>query len=135
MKPRQLYSVSTECGNYEELSTEQKKRTKIDPCIKVCQAETEVQLLTIDDGASVVCHIKTPMDRLLNNLETTIRRLSADLENKETTLTHLNDSVKKCSVTERQKSTNMWPMSFARRTYQTKLSSGRMSKREIVWAY
>ena len=34
------------------------------------------------------------MDRLLNNLETTIRKLSADLENKETTLTHLNDSIK-----------------------------------------
>ena len=93
MKP-QLYSVSTECGNYEELSTEQKKRTKIDPCIEVCQAETEVQPLTIDDGASVVSQIKTPMDRLLNNLETTIRKLSADLENKETTLTHLNDLVK-----------------------------------------
>ena len=44
-KPRQLYSVSTECGNYEELSTERKKRTKIDPCIEVCQAETEVQSL------------------------------------------------------------------------------------------
>ena len=94
MKPRKLFQVSTECSNYEELSTERKKRTKIDPCIEVCQAKTEVQPLTIDDGASVASQIKTPMDRLLNNLETTIRKLSADLENKETTLTHLNDSVK-----------------------------------------
>ena len=65
-----MYAVSTESGNYEELSIEQKKRTKIDLCVKtVCQAETEVQSLTIDDGPSVVGQMKTPMDRLPNSLE------------------------------------------------------------------
>lgn len=92
-KPRQLFTDSSKCGDYEELSAERKKRTKIDCCMEtVSQAEREVQSLTIDDESSV-SPVKTPMDRLLNSLETKIRTLSEDLESKETALTHLNDTI------------------------------------------
>ena len=93
-KPRQLYTVSTpKDRDYEKMSDDRKKRTKIDSCMEtVCQAQREVQSLTIDDVTNV-SPMKSPVERLLNNLEIKIRKLSEDLESKETELMDLNDSI------------------------------------------
>ena len=92
-KPRQLFAGSTKCGDYVELSAERRKRTRIDSCTETfSHAEREIQSLTIDDESNV-SQMKTLMDRLLNNLETTINQLSEDLESKETALTELNNLV------------------------------------------
>ena len=92
-KPRQLFAGSTNCGDYVELSAERRKRTRIDSCTETfSHAEREIQSLTIDDESNV-SQMKTPMDRLLNNLKTTINILSEDLESKETALTELNNLV------------------------------------------
>ena len=90
-KPRQLYSTP-EKDDYEYLSDERKK--KIKSYSDQSKAESRDGSSKSDSIVGTYGLIKTPVERLFDNLEGDISKISRQIESKEAELQCFNDSVK-----------------------------------------
>ena len=90
-KPRQLYSTP-EKDDYEYLSDERKK--KIKSYSDESKAESRDGSSKSDSSVGTYGLISTPVERLFDNLEGDISKISRQIESKEAELQCFNDSVK-----------------------------------------